>query len=145
MRISDWSSDVCSSDLWSKPPFIRDARLRWALGLGAALYLAVAFGTLDINWLRVAEGLPRAQSFLGAFFPPDFVTRWDAIAEGIYESLWMTVPSTVVGILLSIPVGLGAARNRDPKPVYSFCRGLLPLPRSDERRVGKEGVRRGRN
>src|SRR3546814_9176156 len=38
---------------WSKPPFIRDARLRWALGLGAALYLAVAFGTLDINWLRV--------------------------------------------------------------------------------------------
>src|SRR3546814_12665366 len=96
---------------WAKQPFIRDARLSWALGLGAALYLAVTFGTLDINCLRVAEGLPRAQSFLGAFFPPDFVTRWDAIAEGIYESLWMTVTSTVVGILISIPVGLGAARK----------------------------------
>ena len=85
---------------WSKPPFIRDARLRWALGLGAGLYLAVAFGTLDINWMRVAEGLPRAKAFVGAFFPPDFVSRWDAIAEGIYESLWMTVTSTVVGILI---------------------------------------------
>ena len=115
---------------WSKPPFIRDARLRWALGLGAGLYLAVAFGTLDINWMRVAEGLPRAKAFVGAFFPPDFVSRWDAIAEGIYESLWMTVTSTVVGILISIPVGLGAARNLAPKPVYYFCRGVLAVSRS---------------
>src|SRR3546814_4740733 len=115
---------------WSKPPFIRDARLRWTLGLGVALYLAIAFGTLDINWTRVAEGLPRAEAFLGAFLPPDFVTRWDAIAEGIYESLWMTVTSTVVGILISIPVGIGAARNLAPKPVYYFCRAVLAVSRS---------------
>ena len=31
----------------------------------------------------------------------------------------MTVTSTVVGIALSIPVGLGAARNLAPRPVYS--------------------------
>src|SRR3546814_3241129 len=71
---------------WSKPPFIRDARLRWTLGLGVALYLAIAFGTLDINWTRVAEGLPRAEAFLGAFFPPDFVTRWDAIRSEEHTS-----------------------------------------------------------
>src|SRR3546814_18698148 len=109
------------------PPFIRDARLLWSRVHCVALYLAIAFGTLDINWTRVAEGLPRAEAFLGAFFPPDFVTRWDAIAEGIYESLWMTVTSTVVGILISIPVGLGAARNMDPKPVYYFCRAVLAV------------------
>jgi len=115
---------------WKKPPLIKSARLRWMLGIGAAIYLALAFGTMEINWGRVAEGIPRGQKFLGAFFPPDFVSRWDQIADGIYESLWMTVTSTVVGIALSIPVGLGAARNLAPRPVYLFCRGVLAVSRS---------------
>ena len=115
---------------WKKPPFIKNARLRWALGIGAAVYLALAFGTMDVNWGRVAEGLPRGINFVAAFFPPDFVTRWDEISDGIYESLWMTVTSTVVGIALSIPIGLGAARNLAPRPVYLFCRGILAVSRS---------------
>ena len=58
---------------WRKPPFIVDQRLRWALWVAAAIYFAFAFGTLEINWNRVSEGLPRGQRFLAAFFPPDFV------------------------------------------------------------------------
>lgn len=115
---------------WKKPPFIKNARLRWALSIGAAVYLALAFGTMEVNWGRVAEGLPRGINFVAAFFPPDFITRWDEIADGIYESLWMTVTSTVVGIALSIPIGLGAARNLAPRPVYLFCRGILAVSRS---------------
>jgi phosphonate transport system permease protein len=42
----------------------------------------------------------------------------------------MTVTSTVVGIAISIPIGLGAAKNLAPKPVYLFCRGVLALTRS---------------
>jgi len=121
---------VAAGRRWKKPPFIRSARLRWALGLGIALYLAAAFGTTEVNWARVAEGIPRGLRFVAAFFPPDFVSRWDAIAEGIAESLWMTAISTVVGIALSIPIGLGAARNLAPKPVYYFCRGVLAISRS---------------
>jgi phosphonate transport system permease protein len=121
---------VAAGRRWKKPPFIRSARLRWALGLGIALYLAAAFGTTEVNWARVAEGIPRGVRFVAAFFPPDFVSRWDAIAEGIAESLWMTAISTVVGIALSIPIGLGAARNLAPKPVYYFCRGVLAISRS---------------
>lgn len=115
---------------WRKKPFIESARLRWALGIGVALYLAFAFGTLEINWTRVLEGIPRGHKFLAAFFPPDFVSRWDAIQDGIIESLWMTVTSTVIGIALSIPVGLGAAKNLAPAPVYYFCRGILAVSRS---------------
>jgi phosphonate transport system permease protein len=98
--------------------------------LGAAIYLALAFGTMDVNWGRVAEGLPRGAKFVAAFFPPDFLTRWDEILDGIYESLWMTVTSTVVGIAISIPVGLGAAKNLAPRSVYLFCRGILAVSRS---------------
>jgi phosphonate transport system permease protein len=115
---------------WSKPPFIKDPRLRWGIGLGVAVYLALAFGTMEINWGRVAEGLPRGVKFIAAFFPPDFISRSDEIFDGIYESLWMAVTSTVIGIALSIPVGLGAARNLAPRPIYLFCRGILAVSRS---------------
>jgi phosphonate transport system permease protein len=115
---------------WKKPPLIRSAWLRWTLAVGCAVYLTLAFETTSVNWTRVWEGLPRGAAFLSAFFPPDFVSRWQEISEGIEESLWMTVVSTVVGIALSIPVGIGAAKNIAPAPVYYFCRAILAVSRS---------------
>jgi phosphonate transport system permease protein len=115
---------------WKRPPFIKNPTLRWGLVLGAAIYLALAFGTMEVNWSRVAEGATRGKRFIAAFFPPDFSSRLDSISDGIYESLWMTVTSTVIGIALSIPVGLGAARNLAYKPVYYFCRGILAVSRT---------------
>ena len=115
---------------WKKPPFIKSPLARWGLGLGIAFYLSLAFATTDVDWGRVAEGVPRGARFISGFFPPDFVSRWDSIAAGIAESLWMTVISTVVGIARSVPIGLGAARNLAPKPVYYFCRGVLAVSRS---------------
>jgi phosphonate transport system permease protein len=93
-------------------------------------YLILAFGTTEVNWARVWEGLPRGAQFVSAFFPPDFTSRWEEIVEGIGESIWMTVVSTVIGIAISIPVGIGAAKNIATAPVYYFCRGVLALSRS---------------
>lgn len=115
---------------WKKPPFIQNRLLRWCLWFGLAIYLALAFGTLDTNWERVAEGIPRGTKFIAAFFPPDFVSRWDSILDGILESIWMTVIATVAGIALSVPFGLGAARNLAPRPVYLFCRGVIAVSRT---------------
>ena len=115
---------------WRKPPLIASARLRFALWLGAGIYLATAFGTMEVNWGRVAAGLPRAERFITAFLPPDFASRWDAILGGLLESVWMTVTSTVVGVALSIPIGLGAARNAAPLPVYLVCRGIVAVSRT---------------
>jgi len=115
---------------WKKPPLIRRPWLRWALGLGVLIYLALALGTTEVNWARVWEGLPRGARFFAAFFPPNFTGRADDIAEGIFESLSMTVTSTVIGIAISIPIGLGAAKNIAPAAVYYFCRGILAISRS---------------
>jgi len=115
---------------WRPPPLIADRRLRWLLGLGAALYLAVAIGTLEVNWQRVYEGLDRGLAFVVAFTEPDFATRWRDISDGLIESLNMTVTSTAIGILISIPIGLGAARNLAPLPVYLLCRAVIALSRS---------------
>lgn len=128
--MADLAVSQAGTRRWSRPPLIQDWRWRWGLAIGVAVYLAAAFGTVDVNWTRVYEGLPRGQAFLFAFFPPDFTSRWSAIFDGVMESLWMTVASTVIGILISVPVGLGAARNLAPRPVYYFCRGIVALSRS---------------
>ena len=127
---ADMSVVAIAPRRWKKPPLIKSAWLRWTLGIGAAIYLALALGTTEVNWARVWEGLPRGARFFAAFFPPDFTSRWGEIADGILESLWMTVVSTVIGIAISIPVGIGAAKNIAPAPVYYFCRGILVVSRS---------------
>jgi phosphonate transport system permease protein len=123
-------TDLLRGLSWRKQPMIADARLRWVLGVSIAVYLAAAMGTMEINWFRAWEGLPRGRQFVAAFFPPDIVSRWGEITDGILESIWMALTSTVVGIAVSIPVGLGAARNIAPPPIYFFCRAILSISRS---------------
>lgn len=115
---------------WQRRSMVRNPVLRWVLWLGSALYLVLAITSMEINWTRVLEGIPRGYQFAIAFFPPDFMSRSDSILAGIFESVWMTVTSTVVGVLLSIPVGLGAARNLAPLPVYYVCRAVVALART---------------
>ncbi len=115
---------------WKRPPLIASPRLRWGLGLGAAVYLSLAIGSIEVNWLRVYEGLDRGWAFVVAFTEPDFVQRWSDIREGLVESLTMTVVSTAIGILLSVPIGLGAARNLAPLPIYLLCRGIVAISRT---------------
>lgn len=115
---------------WKRPPLIKSAFLRWSLALAAAIYFVAVFQTTTVNWTRVWEGIPRGARFLSAFFPPDFVTRFSEITDGIAESLWMTVVATMIGIALSVPVGIGAAKNIAPAPVYYFCRAVLAVSRS---------------
>jgi phosphonate transport system permease protein len=123
-------SETALASSWRRPPLIPNAWLRWALITGAVLYLAAALATLEVNWQRLAEGVPRAIRFVAAFFPPDFISRWSDIAEGLLESLTMTLTSTVVGIAISIPIGVGAARNIAPPWVYLVCRAIIAASRS---------------
>ena len=115
---------------WRKPHFIKDPKLRWALLIGSVVYLVLALYSIEVNWARVSEGLVRGWLFVAAFFHPDFLSRAFDIREGMIESVIMTVTSTVVGITISIPIGLGAARNIAPLPIYLICRGIVALSRA---------------
>ncbi|BCA90515.1 MULTISPECIES: phosphonate ABC transporter, permease protein PhnE [Halomonadaceae] len=115
---------------WRRLPLIESRRLRWALALGGVVYLMLALASVEVNWARVAEGAGRALNFLGAFLQPDFVSRQSDILAGLMESLTMTLTSTVIGVLLAIPVGLGAARNIAPLPIYAVCRAIIAVSRT---------------
>ena len=115
---------------WSPPPMIRDPRLRYALYLGAVIWLALALGSLHINWARLAQGLDRGWAFVSAFGHPDVTKHWPEIFEGFVESLTMTAVATVAGVAISLPIGVGAARNLAPLPLYLVCRGIIALSRT---------------
>lgn len=115
---------------WRPPPLIASPLLRYAVYLGALAYAVLAVGSVEVNWLRAAEGLERGLRFVTGFFPPDFVSKRTDIVEGLLESLTMTVVSTVLGVALSLPVAVGAARNLAPLPIYLFCRGIIALSRT---------------
>ncbi|MGI6244537.1 MAG: phosphonate ABC transporter, permease protein PhnE [Pseudochelatococcus sp.] len=116
---------------WKRPPlFIRSRGMRLVVYGGLALYLLAALSTVEVNWLRVYEGLDRGWRFVQGFLVPDFSSRWRDIVTGIQESLTMTVCATVVGILISVPIGIGAARNLAPAPVYFACRFIIAVSRA---------------
>jgi phosphonate transport system permease protein len=115
---------------WHRPPFITSPFTRWALYAGSAVYLVLAIGSLEVNWSRAIQGLERGWAFVLGFLQPDFTSRWDDIVIGFQESLTMTVTSTALGVLLSIPVAVGAARNLAPTWIYLICRGFVALSRT---------------
>lgn len=115
---------------WKPLPLVRDSRLRWFINLSVLLYIVLAWYSIDINWGRVAQGMDRGLAFIASFLRPDFTTRGGEILSGLKESLTMTFTSTVIGVVLAIPVGLGAARNIAPLPVYLFCRAIIAISRT---------------
>ncbi|WP_416882542.1 phosphonate ABC transporter, permease protein PhnE [Marivita sp.] len=115
---------------WRKPHFVTNPVLRWSLIFGFIAYLIAAFMTIEVDWGRVYEGLNRGWQFILAFTRPDFISRAGDIWGGLLESIVMTVAASVVGILISIPIGLGAARNIAPLPVYMICRGIVAISRA---------------
>ena len=116
---------------WKRPPQIfTDPLWRRIIFSGIALYLFLAIGSVEVNWSRVWEGLERGQRFVAGFLVPDFSSRWTDISIGLVESLTMTLTATVVGIIISVPIGIGAATNMAPKWMYLVCRSIIAVSRS---------------
>ena len=115
---------------WKKPPLIQSAWLRRSIFIGFIVYLFLAITSMDVNWTRVAEGIPRTERFINAFLPPNFADNRGVVWDGIQESILMAIVSTVAGIMLSIPIGLGAARNLAPKSVYLVNRAIIAISRT---------------
>lgn len=115
---------------WKKPPFINSPVVRYALIVGAIVYLVLALGSLEINWLRLSQGWERAWIFVKGFLTPDFTTRGTDILQGMIESLTMALTSTAAGIIISIPIAVGAAKNLSPSWIYYICRGIIALSRT---------------
>ena len=106
----------------------------WPVRIGwivLALYVVYASTILDITWDRFVSGLDHGAKFLSRMFPPAFAQDKLALLYiGMTESLQIAIIATVVGVLLSLPLGLAAARNLAPRPLAWAARSLIALFRS---------------
>lgn len=122
-------SSAAYPEVWRAPPFL-GTRLRSRLALVAvAAYLVWSITDLDVDVDRMLAGFPRALDMLGRMFPPDF-GRWQLLLAGMAESVQMALAATLFGIVLSVPLGIAAARNLAPRPVYLAARGFIVLGRT---------------
>ncbi|MCJ8337368.1 MAG: phosphonate ABC transporter, permease protein PhnE [Pseudomonadales bacterium] len=103
----------------------------WVSGLWlvAAIYLVYSVNAMGLDWDRFTAGLGHADNLLSRMFPPNF-SRWELLLEGLIESLEIAVISSVVGIFLSLFIGLLAARNFMPNWISTPVRGFIALCRS---------------
>jgi phosphonate transport system permease protein len=93
-------------------------------------YLAAATVTLPVDLARVVAGWTRARGLFSSFLSPNLAARWTEVRAGLLESLAITVVATLAGVLASLPLALGAARNLAPAPVYIVCRAVLAAARA---------------
>ncbi|MGL1864128.1 MAG: phosphonate ABC transporter, permease protein PhnE [Pseudodesulfovibrio sp.] len=106
------------------------ARMGWLLVLVYAIY---AISALDITWPRFVDGLGNGAKFVGELFPPNF-ERWKLLVENLLETVEIAVIASAFGILLSLPIGLLAARNLMPpwaswpaRAIICVCRSFHPV------------------
>ncbi|ALA19028.1 MULTISPECIES: phosphonate ABC transporter, permease protein PhnE [Chelatococcus] len=104
------------------------ARLAWA---GLVIYTIYATSVLDVTLARFIAGLGNAGHFLSRMFPPNMAPdKLALIYTGMVESLQIAVLATFAGVLLSLPLGLAAARNLAPVAVYGPARAFIAICRS---------------
>jgi phosphonate ABC transporter permease subunit PhnE len=99
--------------------------------IALAVYFAYACTILDFTWQRFLIGLGHGSRFIGRMWPPDLATdKLALLYTGMIESLQIAIIATVVGVLLALPLGMGAARNLAPLPVAWTARALIALFRT---------------
>lgn len=114
---------------WRPPTIFGSYRVRNLCLLLAALYTVFTMLTLNVDAERVMLGFSRAGDIFARMFPPDF-SRWQMLYNGMIESIQIAIISTVVGIVLAVPLGLAAARNLAPRPIYLAARGFIVVGRT---------------
>lgn len=102
-------------------------RIRTALSVAAVAAVVLGcwayVGLFDVR--RLGVGVPALFSLVGEMWPPDF-TRAGSWLSPLLDTLAMSVAGTAIAIVLSIPLGLAAARNTTPHPaVYHLARTIL--------------------
>ena len=105
---------------------------RWssrAAWLALAVYVAYALSRLDFSKERFVLGLDNGARFIARMLPPR-ITQPDSLVNGLVESVEIAILASFIGIVLSLPLGVLAARNLMPPWVSWPARALVAAARS---------------
>ena len=92
--------------------------------------IVAAFVSVQLNPLELFTSFGGIIEISGRLLPPDFVTAGPQIVQGLIETLAIAIVSTVLGSLISIPLGFLAAANVSVnRIVYGITRLVLVIIR----------------
>lgn len=119
------------SGVWSPPSIYYNKYTKWVIYSLVILFSIWSILDLQISLDRFITGLGAGNQLLSEMLPPAATSRQvDLIISGVIESFAMANVSTVVGILISLPVAFMASENLAPKPIYYFGRGIISISRA---------------
>jgi len=98
----------------------------WAIFFAYVIY---AMTRLNFTWDRFVVGIHNGAQFLSRMFPPQ-VMQPESMFKGLQESLEIAVLASFFGVILSLPLGVLAARNLMPKWITWIARTVIALCRS---------------
>lgn len=109
----------------------RERVARWVLGCGLLAATAFAFVRLRIDPVTIVASLPDVAAAAMRLVPPDFGLVGAQLWEAVLQTLAIGALATAGGIVLSVPLGLLAARTVTPHPALAWlARGLMLAVRS---------------
>lgn len=103
----------------------------WYVGLliaAVALYVWSFLG-VEFRWASFARSFPNAADFVSRMLPPD-ATESGTLFEALLVTVQMALLGTTFGAVLSLPLGVAAARNLSPRALFWVARGLLNVIRA---------------
>lgn len=113
------------------PPWTGERVMRTTFGALLFAGIAYAFVSLRINPTELVSSFGDMFEVAGRLVPPDFTTVGDELVDAIVETLAIGLVATAIAIVLSLPLGLLAARNVAPIPVvYWGVRGFIVTVRA---------------
>lgn len=139
---------------WRRPTVFYNRWVKYLVYLAVIAFLAWNVWSVRISLDRLIQGFSSASILVASMFPPDFGVRlvvrttdigalsvpiptkitYSAEAErlwsGMVETIAMSIVATVVGVVISVPIGVMAAENLVPKPVYVVGRSIVSVSRA---------------
>lgn len=120
-----------SRQTWRRPSAFPRRELKWFVYALVVGFFVWSVWGLRVPLDRIVVGFGGMIGVFGEMVPPDVSPRrLELLYNGILESIAMSIVATIVGVVISIPIGFMAAKNVVPKPIYLFGRGLITLSRS---------------
>ncbi len=96
------------------------------------LIIAWAWNGTNVSIGEFITSLPNIWDLLGRMFPPDwaFFLNYDQAIAPTLVTIQLAISGTVIAVILSLPLGLIAARNLSHPAVYQTVRVVLNIIRS---------------
>jgi phosphonate transport system permease protein len=124
------SSKVSKPNPKILPPWTRQRVSSFGYSLLFLSLVVIGFLSVNVDFFELLFSFFDIFTFTFRMIPPDFVTAWPQIVSGMTETLAIAAVATVLGSLISIPLGFLAAQNVTVnKLVYGISRVVLVIIR----------------